>query len=103
MSASVNPVSSPAARALAVLADVQGPFHPGTRLFAAHRRDIVAALTQAGFDPDGDVFACVNQTLATAEAYEADGMLAFIPNWGLLVTRVARLDQPTGSATDQPG
>lgn len=93
MPLSVNSDPTPAGRALAVLTEVQGTFHPGTRLFAAHRRDIAAALAAAGIAEDSDAHARVTETLRTAEAYEADGMYAFVPTWDLLLARVRRLDE----------
>jgi hypothetical protein len=83
-------------QALAVLEDILGPANGGTRLFAAHRRDIIAALAQAGIAPDSPVHTTVAETLAVAEAYEADGMYAFMPTWDLLLSRVFRLAHPSG-------
>lgn len=83
-------------RALAVLADVQEAFRPGTLLWAAERRAIVAALVEAGIVEGGAVHECVGQTLRTAHTYETDGMYAFLPTWTLLLSRVSRLnDTPT--------
>ena len=83
-------------QALAVLEDILGPANGGTRLFAAHRRAIVAALARAGITPDSPVQSTVAETLAVAEAYEADGMYAFMPTWDLLLSRVVRLAHPSG-------
>lgn len=83
---------------LAVLEQVRGAFHPGTRLFAAHRRNITAAIEQAGLSEDSPTHACIALTLSTAETYEADGMYAFLPTWDLLLTRVARLGSSDGDS-----
>lgn len=88
--------SAQTAQVVAVLDGVRGTFHPGTRLFAAHRRDIRAALAHADIDEQNAAYAVVAETLHTAEVYEADGMYAFLPTWDLLLTRVKRPGSPTG-------
>lgn len=78
-------------QALDVLRGVLDRHNPTTRLFAAHRRDISTALDAAGITADTAVRSCIEETLTVAKAYEDDGMFAVMPNWDLLLSRVARL------------
>ena len=95
---STTEASQEVQQALRVLRNVRSDFNPATRLFEAHRRDIARALDDAGLGAEATVRRSIDETLATAATYEADGMYAFMPTWDLLLSRVARLDRSSDDA-----
>lgn len=72
--------------------------HPTPRLFAAHRDAIRLALTQASLLAEGEIQQRIERVLVSAEAYEATGMFAFVPNWDYLFGRLDQAEAPAAGA-----